>query len=58
MIYACNACYFLFKRVGETEQCPDCGKYNIRPANEDEILEFLNRRPDEELSVRNDNNVR
>lgn len=56
MIYACDACHFLFRRVGEPEQCPDCGKYSIRAANEKEIEEFLNRRPEEELSKRNDNN--
>ena len=56
MIYAFDACHFLFKRVGEPEQCPDCGKYSIRAANEKEIEEFLNRRPEEELSKRNDNN--
>ena len=56
MIYACDTCHFLFKRVGETAQCPDCGKDNIRAANDTEIEEFLNRRPDEELSKRNDNN--
>lgn len=56
MIYACDACHFLFKRVGEPEQCPDCGKYSIRAANEKEIEEFLNRRPEDELSKRNDNN--
>ena len=56
MIYACDACHFLFKRVGEPKQCPDCGKYSIRAANEKEIEEFLNRRPEEELSKRNDNN--
>ena len=57
MIYACDACHFLFKRVGEPEQCPDCGKYSIRPANEQEKQEFLNRRPEDELSTRNDDNA-
>ena len=56
MIYVCDTCRFIFKRVGEPEQCPDCGKYNIREANEEEIAEFLNRRPEEEFAARNDNN--
>ena len=56
MIYACDACHFLFTRVGETEQCPDCGKYSIRAANEKEIEEFLNRRPEDEHAKRDDNN--
>ena len=50
MIYVCDACHFLFKRVGEVEQCPDCGKYSIRNANRDEIAEFLSRRPEEECT--------
>lgn len=58
MIYACDACHFLFKRVGEPEQCPDCGKYSIRPANEDEKIEFINRRPEDELSTGNDTNAK
>lgn len=56
MIYACDACHFLFKRVGEPEQCPDCGKYSIRPANEAEKIEFINRQPEDELFIRNDTN--
>ena len=52
MIYVCDACHFLFKRVGEPEQCPDCGKYSIRTANEEEIAEFLNRKPEEEFAAR------
>lgn len=55
MIYACDACHFLFTRVGEPEQCPDCGKYSIRAANDNEVEEFLNRQP-EEFTKRNDNN--
>lgn len=44
MIYACDACRFLFERITEPERCPDCGKFNIRPAAEDEITEYRNRR--------------
>ena len=43
MIYACDACKFLFQRVSEPEQYPDCGKYNIRPATEKEVEGFNNR---------------
>ncbi len=43
MIYACDACKFLFKRVSKPERCPDCGKYNIRPATKAEVEEFNNR---------------
>lgn len=40
MIYTCEACHFTFTRVGECEQCPDCGKKAIREATEDEIEDF------------------
>ena len=40
MIYACDNCGFVFKRNEETEQCPDCGKYEVRPADEMEEKEF------------------
>ena len=57
MIYACDSCHFLFDLIDEPEQCPDCGKYNIRTANKEEISEFLNRRPEEETAVRNNSNA-
>ena len=40
MIYACDNCHFLFSRTTELEQCPDCGKYAVREANEAERLEY------------------
>ena len=43
-IYACDNCGFLFTRSGECEQCPDCGKRQVRLANskeKDELLERL-----------------
>lgn len=39
-IYSCKNCGFIFTRVGECDQCPDCGKYTVRLANEKEIKEF------------------
>lgn len=42
-VYACENCGFLFSRVSECDQCPDCGKKLIRKANEDEIAEFKKR---------------
>ena len=41
MIYVCEKCNFAFERVGNIEQCPDCGKMNIRHANEEEINKYL-----------------
>lgn len=43
MIFTCDNCGFIFSRSEETEQCPDCGKYEVRPANEEEQEEFATR---------------
>ena len=40
MIFACDKCHFLFSRTKEPEQCPDCGKYTVRLANETERQEY------------------
>ena len=46
MIFACENCYFLFSRTVQPEQCPECGKYMVRPATEDEQAEFKRRLED------------
>lgn len=43
MVLTCDNCGFIFNRTAETEQCPDCGKFAVRPANEDEQKEFDHR---------------
>lgn len=43
MVFACDHCHFLFHRVAQPEQCPDCGKYTIRPATEAEQKEYQER---------------
>lgn len=43
MVYTCDNCGFIFSRSTETEQCPDCGKFAVRPADEDEQKEFEHR---------------
>ena len=40
MIFVCDKCHFIFNRTAELEQCPDCGKYAVRPANEAERQEY------------------
>ncbi len=40
MIFVCDKCHFIFSRTQEPEQCPDCGKYAVRPANEAEQQEY------------------
>ena len=39
----CDNCGFIFGRADETDQCPDCGKHMVRPANEAEQEEFAAR---------------
>lgn len=48
MIYACDLCHFIFERKSDPEQCPDCGKAAIRPADEEEQKEFAQRMRDRE----------
>jgi len=43
MIFVCDNCHFLFSRTVEPEQCPDCGKYMVRPAVEAEQQEYEKR---------------
>ena len=42
-IYACDACRYLFVAENMLDQCPDCGKYKVRPAKESEIMEYASR---------------
>ena len=43
MVFTCDNCGFIFSRTEETDQCPDCGKHMVRPANEAEQEEFAAR---------------
>ncbi len=43
MVFTCDNCGFIFSRSDETDQCPDCGKHMVRPADEDEQDEFVHR---------------
>ncbi len=52
MIYCCDACKFLFERIGEITQCPDCGKVMIREASEAEKEEY--KRNKEEFRAKKD----
>ena len=58
MIYCCEDCDFLFRRVGKILECPRCERKHIRPAAPEEAARLqllLNRDfPDEkkeELSI-------
>ena len=39
--YICDNCHFQFERTGDCDRCPDCGKEQIREANEEEKKDYL-----------------
>ena len=39
MIQTCDSCRYTFK-AAVTDQCPDCGKYSVRPATAAEQEEY------------------
>lgn len=43
MLLACNHCNYLFESDKLVDQCPDCGKYAVREAKENEIEEYSSR---------------
>jgi rRNA maturation endonuclease Nob1 len=43
MVFYCEKCRFLFERVAEPDNCPDCGSSWIRHANINEEREFRER---------------
>ena len=54
MIYCCEKCHFIFKRMGTVDTCPDCGKTFVREAIAEEREEF-NRRQGKKTGLLNDN---
>ena len=42
--YTCNKCKYTFCAEEGCEQCPDCGKHDVRPATEQEIADFKKHR--------------
>ena len=49
MIFTCNNCHFIFDSEPLPEQCPDCGKYTVRPATEEEEKELEERKKSQEI---------
>lgn len=39
MIYTCENCNYTFE-AEDLSQCPDCGKYTLRPATPEEDSEY------------------
>lgn len=56
MIYACDACKFLFEKTLEAGRCPDCGKFSIRKASEAEIEEYKSRFQNDDNNLSDDKN--
>ena len=52
-IYTCDACRYIFEATDGCNQCPDCGKRQVRPANEDERKEYLERKENPENWIGN-----
>lgn len=48
MTYVCTTCHYIFSAEGQPDQCPDCGKYTVQIASDEEMREFKCR------STRND----
>jgi rRNA maturation endonuclease Nob1 len=44
MVYVCESCRFVFERTGDTDDCPDCGRPDIREASEEECAEYRKNR--------------
>ena len=53
MIYCCEKCHFIFKRMGAVDACPDCGKTFVREATAEEREEF-NRRQGQAVEAEGD----
>lgn len=39
-MFVCDRCHYAFSGNVQPEQCPDCGKYAVRPADKAEIVEY------------------
>ena len=50
MIYACEGCGFLFRRVSEVRECPSCEGKHIRPATVEESKALQNHLAQQENS--------
>lgn len=48
MLYTCENCRFLFESDHDVDQCPDCGKFAVRLAIQDEIEEYEKRCAEED----------
>ena len=47
MIYTCKACRYTFEGEENITQCPDCGKFAVRIATQEEVAEYKSRAHEE-----------
>ena len=43
-IFTCDNCRYIFENEEDVTQCPDCGKFQVRPATQSEAEEFIERK--------------
>ena len=41
MVFICDTCHYVFANEKLVEQCPDCGKFNVRAATAEEERDYL-----------------
>lgn len=47
-IFTCDTCHYTFAGQSDCDQCPDCGKKQIRIATEQEQQEYLEHQKNQE----------
>lgn len=47
--FACDTCHYVFADDKQPEQCPDCGKFTVRPATKAEEQELIERSEKEQF---------
>ena len=52
-IYTCDACHYTFEAETGCDQCPDCGKKRVRPADNQESKESGASKAHREVELRN-----
>ena len=45
--FTCDNCKYIFEHDKDVEQCPDCGKFAVRPAVQSEIDEYNARKQED-----------
>ncbi len=54
-IYFCHACRYTFSSQDTPDRCPDCGAYAVRPATEEQIVDYERIRREIEAEIAEEN---